>query len=124
MLPLASEINSFITNTNQKFIHGYLLPIPTANKYSKSENECLLNGRYKSFNALVAPEEIWNKNDKNNDIGFVKIYADEELVYDSGAIPSDLTNPIKIDVDLTGVLKVKIHAQGRGFGLLDAKFVQ
>ena len=60
---------------------------------------------------------------KSEDIGRLKIDAEDKLVDDSGAIASDITQPVKVEVDLTGALKVQIVADGTKLGLLDARFI-
>jgi len=119
----SSNISVFTTNTGQKFNHGFKLN----GSYAYTKVEYLLNSEYAKFEAFIAPSEYWSSKSKSDNIGNVKIYADDKLVYNSDAIPSDLTKLVKIEVNLTGVAKLKIEIDGTStaaeFGLLDAKFI-
>ncbi|MGG1518472.1 NPCBM/NEW2 domain-containing protein [Paenibacillus oryzisoli] len=129
----AKQAASFTTNTGVQFTHGYTYKTYSCN-FAKMLDlvtyEYLTNGQYKSFEAFIAPDSGWNKLPKTDNIGQIKIYADEKLVYDSGGVSSDISKPIKVAVDLTGALKVKVVVSVGGFcssassiGLLDAKFI-
>jgi hypothetical protein len=86
-------------------------------------SEYLLNGEYTKFEAMLAPSS-YHKGKEKTTAGTVMIYADGELVYQSGNIASDLTEPLKISLDLTGVLRLKIvsYASARGeLGLIEPK---
>lgn len=121
------KISTFKTNVGTQFVHGY--QVGTYGLYSdnlgRMTNEYLLNGNFKSFQALLAPGEGWNTLNKQENIGHIEIYADDKLVYKSENIASNTTQPVAVNVNLTGVLKLKIDLiQGTGLGLLDAKFIQ
>lgn len=120
----AQQISTFETNTGEKFVHGLSTGTWAQPADHPILNEYSLNGQYKRFEAFIAPEKYYKNRSIEESIGSVKIYADEKLVYTSGAIASNLAKPIKIDLDLTGVVKFKIEAQGYQIGILDAKFIQ
>lgn len=133
----ASKITSFISNTGAQFNHGYYV---IGNTFGGTDgaygyglgnyliNTYMLNGNYKSFEAFIAPSSKWNDKAKSENVGNVKIYADDKLVYTSGAIASDITGPIPVQVDLTGVLNLRIellqNEANSELGLLDAKLIQ
>jgi len=118
--------HNFKSNTGDSYSHALLYTRATNMFYTQETNviEYLLNGNYKKFDALIVPSDYWNELGKKDDIGNLKIYADDKLVYESGAIASDITQPVKVSVDLTGVLKIKIIFDGKlELGLVDAGFI-
>lgn len=130
-------ITSFTTNTGAQFNHGYFLAGSSfggsGNTYGYGLgnyliNTYLLNGNYKSFEAYIAPSSKWNGKAKTDNIGSVKIYADDKVVYTSGAVASDLTEPLVVRLDLTGVLNLRVellqNQEDSEMGLLDAKLIQ
>jgi hypothetical protein len=119
----------FETNTGEKYLNTYLVGYwEKYDRYYRYEGktfEYLLNGQYKKFEALLAPEARYSKDSKQNDIGYLKVYGDnDELLYYSGPVASDITTPVKVEVDLTGVLRAKIEVKGKVMGLIEAKFVE
>ena len=80
--------------------------------------EYLANGNYKGFETYLAPIKKLAAN--SSGIGFLKIYADGKLAYDSGAIK----DKVKVYVNLEGASKVKFELEGSGLGILDPKFIQ
>lgn len=117
-------MSNFKTNTGITYSHAYLIYDDLWGWADKASKEYLLKDYYRKFQAYLAPEFGWTKNKKNDNIGSVKIYLDDKLVFDSGPVPSDLIEPIKIDIDVFGATKFKIEAEGIGLGILDAKFIQ
>lgn len=115
-----------VTNIGEEFTHssydlhtgGY---IQTGGHIQSIEY--LTNGKFKKFEAYLAPTNRWQNYNKFDNIGYVKIYADDILVYDSGTIASDITEKVKVSADLEGALKVKFELVGFNLGLLDAKFI-
>ncbi|SCX80983.1 Copper amine oxidase N-terminal domain-containing protein [Paenibacillus polysaccharolyticus] len=144
MKPHASDnkgskaVETFTTNLGTQFNHGIYLTgsafggnDSTGYGYGKGNylvSTYLLDGNYKTFEALLAPSSKWNTLAKNDNLGSLKIYADDKLVYTSGAVASDLKAPININVDLTGVLNLKVefkqNQEDSELGLLEAKFIQ
>lgn len=122
------NVGNFTTNMGEKYVHGIYSRHNYYGGYGHIKNEYILNGNYKAFEAYLAPNEGWNTSPKADAIGQLKVYADEKLVYSSGGVASDITKPIFVNVDLTGVLKVRIELDSEwdreGLGLLDAKFIQ
>ncbi|MCY9696428.1 stalk domain-containing protein [Paenibacillus alginolyticus] len=107
------------TNMGEKYVHVF----DTGNGYS----EYLINGEYTKFEGYLAPGKIFAGSSKIENIGQIIIYGDDKIIYKSSAINSDVTSPIKIDVDVSGVLKLKIEIVtkyniDKAVGLLDAKF--
>lgn len=111
--------NDFKTNTGVEFTHS-LQGRYYGTRYTMSQ-EFLLDGYYSSFEAYLAPDEYWSNN-LDDKIGSLKIYADDKLIYESGIIASNITTPVKVNVDVKGVLKVKIEFSSARLGLLDAGF--
>ncbi|NEU29166.1 hypothetical protein GN156_00010 [bacterium LRH843] len=122
-----SRPSSITTNMNEQFSHSSYKFGGTGTygglSSSSQTAEYLSNGKFKKFEAYLAPTDYWQGRHKSDNIGYLKVYADDELVYDSGAIASDITEKVKVSVDLTGALKVKIEVYGVYFGVLDAKFI-
>ncbi|MGE4283040.1 MAG: stalk domain-containing protein [Clostridia bacterium] len=123
------KVNSFETNTGAKYLHGYKAYRNGSynniyNFSGKLEYEYLLEGKYKKFTGYIAPSTYWNSQSKYNDIGSFEIYADDKLVFKTGEIASDILEPIEFDLDLTGVVQLKIVAEDCvEVGILDAKFI-
>lgn len=120
------KADNFTSNVGDKFIHGYLIgwdkDIFVNRPYDGSLTyEYLLNGNYTKFEALLAPENSWSTSAKNDNIGNIKIYGDDKLIYESGPVSSTLTSPISINVNLKGILKLKIQAEGKALGLLEPR---
>lgn len=126
----AESINSefFTTNTGEKYYH--FLSTLGWGKH-RLINEYVLNGNYNSFEALIAPSEPYSSSKKVDNLGHVIIYGDNEVLFDSGAIATDIMSPIKVDVSLKDIVKLKIEIQaedseyvnGGYLGLLDAKLI-
>lgn len=112
--------DGFITNMNEVYSRSWLV-----GDYYNSERyrsyEYVLDGNYSEFNALIAPWKDWATRAKTNNVGSLRIYADDVIVYDSGAVSSDITKPIAVEADLTGALKLRVEMHGRGIGLLEAR---
>lgn len=108
---------SVTTNTNEIFTHS------SYNSWGTQTPEYLINGQMDKFEAYLAPTNYYNSLKKNDNIGYLKIYGDDKLLYDSGIIASDITEKVKVSVDLTGVLRIKLEFYGKKLGLLDAKFI-
>lgn len=107
------------TNMGDKYVHAF----DTGNGYS----EYLINAEYSKFEAYLAPGNYYAGKTKVYNIGQIIIYGDDKIIYKSPTISSDATSPLKIDVDVTGVLKLKVesvvdYSSQNLFGLLDAKF--
>jgi hypothetical protein len=122
---IRSEAN-FTTNTGETFSKGYYIDSMYSNAYLRPQY--ILNGQYEKFEAFIAPSSKWNTLNQVDNLGNVKIYGDGKLLFDSGAVASDITKPIKVEIDLTGVLKLEIQLnQSIGYpqlGLLDSKFIR
>lgn len=116
-------------NTNDNYANGFYVGFVYGDPATGSEfqgsfiNEYLLNDQYKEFDVVLAPSYVWNKRAKKANIGEVKIYGDDKLLTDQ-KIDSDITQPIKVNVDLKGVLKLRIEATGTSLGFFDPKFIQ
>jgi NPCBM/NEW2 domain./Copper amine oxidase N-terminal domain. len=134
------KIETFTSNTGDQYLHGYELPFFNGETGGSSDEETgwgftkeyLLNGQYKTFQALLIPSKEWSTAPSQTDFsGSLEVFVDDVSVYKSGKIASNITEPIKVNVDLTGANKVKIafkgdgtyHAATGGFGLVEAKFL-
>lgn len=118
------NVSSFTTNTGERFVNGYYLGIGYSNNKTTLKRQILLNGNYKTFEAILAPSSVWNERSAKKDIGYITVYGDGVKLYESGGISSDIKAPTKVEVDVTGVLDLQIEMAGTEFGVLDAKFIQ
>ncbi|WP_054023776.1 stalk domain-containing protein [Bacillus sp. FJAT-28004] len=129
-------VSNFVTNTGTQYGHGFELTYNggyVTSSYNGFEREYLLNGNYKSFQAIIAPKSSWSTAGNQNDFaGQLKVFADDKVVFESGPIASNITDPVKVNIDLSGAIKLKILFEetprtdlgtpSGGLGLLDAKF--
>ena len=115
--------STVVTNVGETFNHSSYTVEWNHDYQVQTIADYLTNGQYKKFEAYLAPSEYWKGSPKRDNIGYLKVYADDELVYDSGPISSYTTEKLKVSADLTGALKVKIEVYGVHLGLLDAKFI-
>jgi hypothetical protein len=105
------------TNMEEKFFHSFKIDATGYREY-------ILDGQYKSFEAFLGPLINHKGQSKKENIGSITIYGDDVELYKSGPIPSDLIEPIKVKVDLKGVLKMKIEVKDAdSLGLLDARLI-
>ncbi|HEX9059672.1 MAG TPA: stalk domain-containing protein [Clostridia bacterium] len=117
-----------ITNTGKQYMHSFVSG-SSWNQYL--DLQYAINGKYKKFQAIIAPLDGWNSRGVSKNIGTVKIFADDKLVYDSGITPSNTIHEKQIDLDITGtgVLRIQQEAQsysdGGGYlGLCDVKLME
>jgi len=111
--------SSVIISTGEKFERSYQLGgYHGGGAVQDHAVEYLANGNYKGFETYLAPIKKLAANSFG--AGFLKIYADGKLVFDSGAIK----DKVKVHVNLDGVSKVKFELEGSGLGILDPKFIQ
>ncbi|RHW34021.1 hypothetical protein D1B33_14570 [Lysinibacillus yapensis] len=75
------------------------------------------NGKYIGFETYLAPVK---KSGEKYGAGSLKIYADDELVYDSGSTKEKT----KVNVNFEGASKVRLEIVGGGLGVLDPHFIQ
>lgn len=111
MVPLSKEKNFFrreseevTTNLGESFGNSYLL-IQNSRQASVTY---LLNGNYNKFQAALAPDNELRGEDESKR-GVMKVYGDGELIYTSPSIASNSTEIVEIDLDITGVLQLKIE---------------
>lgn len=124
--PIGNEEDHFFHNpssitisTGEKFERSYQLGgYHGGGAVQDHTVEYLANGNYKGFETYLAPIKKLAAN--SSGIGFLKIYADGKLAYDSGAIK----DKVKVYVNLEGASKVKFELEGSGLGILDPKFIQ
>lgn len=112
-----------VTNMGETFNHSSYTVEWNHDLLVHTIADYLTNGQYKKFEAYLAPTNYWKGKNKVDNIGYLKVYADDKLVYDSGTISSDATEKVKVSADLDGALRVKIELNGAYLGLLDAKFI-
>ncbi|EFI70127.1 hypothetical protein JIN86_15490 [Lysinibacillus sp. HST-98] len=111
--------SSVIISTGEKFERSYQLGgYHGGGAVQDHAVEYLANGNYKGFETYLAPIKKLAANSFG--AGFLKIYADGKLVFDSGAIK----DKVKVHVKLDGVSKVKFELEGSGLGIVDPKFIQ
>lgn len=82
----------------------------------------LQNKKYSHFKALIQPDVYW-KDKRTTICGFVKIYLNDQLVYDSKDILSDLNEPKEILLDLRNASKFRIEASGKMLGIINPIFI-
>lgn len=76
------------------------------------------NGKYIGFETYLAPVEKLPAGAIG--AGSLKIYADDELIYNSG----EIKEKTKVKVSLESASKVEFEIVGRGLGILNPYFVQ
>ncbi|MEK3729089.1 MULTISPECIES: stalk domain-containing protein [Lysinibacillus] len=117
--PLFHNPSSIVIHTGEKFERSYQLGgYHGGGAVQDHTAEYLANGNYKGFETNLAPIKKLAANSFG--VGFLKIYADGKLIYDSGAIK----DKVKVHVNLDGASKVKFELEGSGLGILDPKFIQ
>lgn len=128
--------NDFITNMGDRFTNAYTL-VGSWGYPGYISNEYILDGKYKKFKALLAPGEGYSEYEKVDNLGNLILYGDGKIIYESGPIDSDLLEPIVVDVDISGVLKLELTFEtsrgkpgdsfyryyNRTIGLIEAKFI-
>ncbi|WP_433947031.1 stalk domain-containing protein [Paenibacillus sp. SN-8-1] len=92
------------TNMNESFSNSFLDDIYSGGVHSA---DYIINSEYKSFKAGLAPDIHWQGKDSYK-LGSVKIYGDGELLYTSPDIISDATAIENIELDVTGVNRLRI----------------
>lgn len=111
--------SSIVISTGEKFEQSYQLGgYHGGGAVQDHTVEYMANGKYKSFETYLAPVKKLAAGSFG--IGYMKIYADNKLIYDSGSIK----DKVKVNVNLEGASKVKFEIEGSGLGILDPKFTQ
>ncbi|MCI3919926.1 stalk domain-containing protein [Paenibacillus sp. TRM 82003] len=116
------------TNMNEKYLRSFVFYgcggwSGCAVVFTEQNAEYLTNAQYEKFEVLLAPEVFWKGQPKEENIGWLKVYADDEIVYDSGNIASDITSPIKVNADISGALRIKVEVYGKKLALIDPKLI-
>lgn len=113
--------NPFVSNLGDTYTNGYY----NDGFDVKLEKEYYLNGEYTRFSAILLPSNEAN-NSQTYTIGRYIIYCDDNEVYSSGEVSSNIIEPITIEIDLTGVKLLKIYGFGANsniaLGLLNPTF--
>ena len=113
------HVNKGADNQNQKHESGCLLKCTNVGAEAENKVEYSLNGKYKSFKAVVAVPYV-ERNNKNPKT--VKIYSDDKVVYTSSPMKAD-SQPETVDIDVSDTAVLKIEVEGSGIiGLYDAMF--
>ncbi|KOS61654.1 NPCBM/NEW2 domain-containing protein [Lysinibacillus agricola] len=111
--------SSIVISTGEKFDHSYQVGgYHGGGAVQDHTVEYLSNGNYKGFETYLAPVKKLVAG--SSGIGSLKIYADDELIYNSGSIK----DKVKVNVNLEGVSKVRFEILGSGLGILDPRFIQ
>jgi hypothetical protein len=120
-----STETSFITNAKTEYNHALKFGFNSDGKFQKGsmDNQYQLDGHYLKFEALLAPESVWSKSESNGQAGYIKIYGDGDLLY-SYDLYSNIKEPVKIGVDLTGINKLRIQVEGYEVGLINATLLK
>lgn len=115
------KVTSFKSNTGAVYAHGYV-----GSSYTGQSTLNYSVGNYTLFEAVLAPSYYFVESGKNDisDIGDVKIYVNNRLVYSSGPIPSNLSQPKPIKIDLSNAISMTIELRSYNLGLLDGKFIE
>lgn len=84
--------------------------------------EYKIEKKFNYFEGLIGPSYTYTfSQDEKSDIGYLKIYGDGELLYDSGTISSD-SSVQEFSIDVTNISLFKIEASGKMLGLLNLTF--
>lgn len=113
----------FVTNRGDQYYNVHTV----TGELGHFVKEYVLDGKYTRFKALIAPSEGYAKEAKDGDIGRFEIHGDYGKLFDSGPIPSDLLEPIIVDVDILGVqnLMIKFYSnRSPSLGLINAHVVK
>lgn len=76
----------------------------------------VLDGKYKNFSAKIAPLGYWTKEGESN-VGEIKFYVDDQLVYTTGVFKSTIMEPLDVEFDVTGALKLRVVASRNNYSL-------
>ncbi len=118
--------NTYLTNRDEIFeqfwVAGRINGAGRA-EWGSYSYQYILDGNYKTLSGLLAPHELWKEQPPQDNIGTLKIYADDVIVYDSGAISSTLLDSIKVEADIKGVLVLRIEMSGQYTAFLDPKLI-
>jgi len=110
---------SVVISTGEKFEYSYQLGgFHGGGAVQDITHEYLTNGEYKGFETYLAPVKKLMAG--SHGVGSLKIYADNELVYESGPVKEK----VKVKVNLEGVSKVRLEIVGGGLGIFDPQFIQ
>lgn len=122
------QYGSVKTNRGVQFIHSLYAD---GSFIASIDRTYILDGKYKKFSAKIAPLEQWT-NSKETDVGEIKFYVDDQLVYSTGVFKSTIMNPLDVDFDVTGALKLRIvvdqisygsNISKKNLGICDAKLI-
>ena len=125
------KVTSFRSNMDKTYIHG-LYGGHSGTDTNQIKNTYLLNGSYSKFEAVIDVGFGFNSVKLSENLGELIISIDGVRVYGSGPIRSDITEPIKVEIDLTNANQIEIFGttrsstsryDGRQIGILDAKFI-
>lgn len=111
---------SFESNTGEKYIHGLH---SSDNWHINFDYEYLLNAKYKTFEGKIVPSSVWNTLSVNDDAAHINIYVDDNLVYSSGNIASNVLEPVDFSIDVTNAAKLRIEGLLDASGIVDAKLI-
>lgn len=102
------EVSSFKDNLGGTYAYG---GIQVYGGYDGSyyHSTYLLNGQFKKLTGTLVPSFDYATEPEDPNIGHLQIYGDGKLLYDSGAVASDITKPIQVNVNLTGVTKLELR---------------
>ncbi len=101
-------LNSPITNAKDMYQNEYSEAFLYFGKTIKGYDEVwLVNSEYQHFSAWLAPYEDWSDSSDARVTVLFDIYADDVKMQEI-AISRD-SKPVKVEVDLTGVEKIKFH---------------
>ncbi len=104
-------------NQNQKHESGCILNCSGVGADVENKVEYSLNGKYKSFEAVVAVPYVERKNQNTKTL---RIYSDDKEIYSSEPMKAD-SQPEKIELDVSDTSVLKIEVEGSGLvGLYDA----
>jgi hypothetical protein len=104
----AQSVNSFTDNLGGQYNYG---GIEVSNEYGSNAHydaTYLLNGEYKELKGTLVPSIDYSKEQPYSDLGELQIIGDGQTLYDSGAVASNITKPIQVDVNLAGVTQLEV----------------
>ncbi len=118
------SFSKFTSNTGETFTRGYLLGEGTTGWWQgQITRDYILDGKYNSFSTMLVPNKYWTTQGAQDSIGGIAIYGDGEEILRK-TIPSDLIEPVLVEVDLSGVLRVRIDMWGKAIGFIDPVFIR
>lgn len=122
---MVKPITSFTTVSGKAYSNGYEIVKGFKLDRGNFKAEYILSKGYTKFQAELAPSIFWADKPVDPDVGSFKIFGDGREIYNSGTIPSNLEEPIKIDLDVSEYNKLTIEGFAKDqVAMLDPRLIQ